>query len=108
MSRKPAPIFADTFDLGVWLVRHFGDDPLGRAICEESLGLLRAITLALRDRHREDQLDEADERLVSLRVQLRLAHAIGALDERQMLHALDLADRVGRQLGGWLRALGPA
>jgi hypothetical protein len=35
---------------------------------------------------------------------LRLAGAIGLLDEQQVLFALEYADRIGRQLGGWQRA----
>jgi hypothetical protein len=62
------------------------------------------ITLALKDRRRDECLEEADERLLALRMQLRLTGAIGLLDEQQVLFALDCADRIGRQLGGWQRA----
>jgi hypothetical protein len=38
----------------------------------------------------------------------RLAASTGCLTEAQAIFALDAADRIGRQLGGWLRSLGPA
>ena len=63
------------------------------------------LSLALRDRRRDAQLAAADECLLTLRVLLQLAHKRGLLTEEQLVHALDLADRVGRQLGGWRRAL---
>lgn len=53
------------------------------------------------DAYRELYLEDADERLLVLRVHLRLAAAAGYLREEQILHSLTLADRVGRQLGGW-------
>lgn len=108
--KPPSPLFADTYDLTAWLLGHFdgASGVLAHAVCTEALGLLRAVTLALKGRERMDQLDEADERLIALRVQIRLAGTLEALSERQMLHALERADGIGRQIGGWLRSLGPA
>ncbi len=62
------------------------------------------MTLALKGQMRDERLLEADERLVALRVQLRLAGALGRLSERQLLYALAGADAIGRQIGGWRRA----
>ena len=42
---------------------------------------------------------------MALRVQLRLAGALGRLSERQLLFALESADGIGRQIGGWRRTL---
>lgn len=109
MSNR-APLFTDTFSLCEWLLQHLDrvdrdSGVLARSLCDNSLKLLEAVTLALKNRLREERLEEADERLLALRTQLRLAGSVGLLDERQMLFALESADRIGRQLGGWQRAL---
>lgn len=105
--RDPAPLFVDAFALAEWLLGRLGADErvLARSLAEHALALLSAIVLALRGRRREEQLDDADERLLVLRTQLRLAAALAMLSEDQLLHALALADRVGRQLGGWQKQL---
>ena len=53
-------------------------------------------------------LEEVDERLITLRLQLRLANTTGLLNEDQFLFALQAADRIGRQLGGWQRSMNMA
>jgi hypothetical protein len=105
----PAPLYTDAFALCEWLLGHFGDDPrlLPQNLCHNGLALLDAVTLALKGRRREEQIDAADEGLIRLRTQLRLAATAGYLTEAQSLHALERADAIGRQLGGWMRALGP-
>ena len=108
-GRGPAPLYADTLRLCHWLLERLGDDPgpLPRALCGNALALLEAVALALKGRRRDEQLELADERLIALRTQLRLAAELGHLDDRQEVHALEQADTIGRQLGGWLRSLGP-
>jgi hypothetical protein len=108
-QRPPAPLYVDTFALCEWLIGRFGEDPrtLAKTICRCGLTLLEAVTLALKGRRRDEHLEIADEQLLALRTQLRLAAAAGYLTDSQVLHALDRADVIGRQLGGWLRALGP-
>ncbi len=107
--RGPAPLYVDAFALGEWLLGHFGDDPrvLPRALCEDSLALLEAVTLALKGRRRDELVEVADERLITLRTRLRLAGSAGYIEESQLIHALERADSIGRQLGGWMRKLGP-
>ncbi len=108
-DQGPAPLYVDAFALCEWLLGHFGDDPriLPRTLCSSALALLEAVTLALKRRRRAEQLEVADERLIALRTQLRLAAAVGSLNESQLVHALERADAIGRQIGGWLRSLGP-
>jgi len=104
---KPAPLFHDAFQLYTWLHGRFAasSDPLARSLLDLALGLLDALTLALKGRDRELHLDRADEQLILLRVRLRLAAALGLCSEPQLLHALGSADAIGRQLGGWHRSL---
>lgn len=103
-----APLFGDAFALCEWLLGRLGDNDkvLARTICRIALGLLADLTLALKGRGREARVEDADEQLITLRVQLRMARATGLLDEQQMLYALETVDNIGRQLGGWRRRLG--
>ena len=106
-ARGSAPIYGDTFALCEWLIGRFGDDPrvLPRRICKGALSLLDAVSLALKARQREDHVKAADQQLICLRTQLRLAAATGYLRESQVIHALAQAEGIGRQLGGWMRKL---
>jgi hypothetical protein len=109
VSQRPAPLYTDTLALCDWVLQHFGEaeDVLGRALGESALALLRAVVLALKLPQPEAQIEAADEHLIVLRTYLRLAHGRGRLDEDQLLFALERADNIGRQIGGWLRSLGP-
>lgn len=105
--KDPAPLFTHCYDLAAWILAHFDGRQrvLAQALCTHSLALLDAVALALRGVDREEQLATADEVLVELRLRLRLAHQTGLLDERQMLYALEQADQIGRQIGGWRKRL---
>lgn len=102
---EPAPLLVDTMQFATWLDGRFGADSrvLARSLCQRVLTLLDAVVLALKDRDRDERLAAADEALVCLRVQLRLAATCGLLSAAQTTHALGFADRIGRQLGGWIR-----
>jgi len=108
-QRVPAPLYVDTFDLCAWLLDRFDGDSgsLNAKICQCALDLLGAVTLALKGRRRDEQLDNADELLITLRTYLRLAETCSQIETSQMLHALERCDAVGRQLGGWMKSLGP-
>jgi hypothetical protein len=108
--KAPAPLFVHTFDLAAWVLGRFAErsDALSRELCAKALALLDLVTLALQDRERDLRLTDADELLVGLRLRLRLAGQLGRLDERQLMHALGLADSVGRQIGGWQKRLAQA
>ena len=108
--REPAPLFTDTFALATWLVERRGGsaDVLPRRVLEVAVRLLEDVTAALKGRDRHERLSAADEGLLTLRTLLRLDAATGGLTEAQLLHALELADRIGRQIGGWQRHLDEA
>jgi hypothetical protein len=55
---------------------------------------------------KRDKLREADERLLRLRVLLRLCHRRHLLDHRAWEHVARSLDEAGRMLGGWRRHLG--
>jgi hypothetical protein len=102
-----APIFTDAYALCQWLLEHLDQSPgvMAHRICRTALAVLETLTLALKGRQRDLRLEEADEQLISLRLLLRLANSTDLITDAQLLHALDYTDRIGRQLGGWQRAL---
>lgn len=109
-EKTPAPVFIDAYTLCQWILQHFDDQPgiLAQSLCRNCLHLLEAITLALKGRLREERLEQADEYLITMRLKLRLAAGTDLLDDQQMFYAVDLVDRIGRQIGGWLRSLNEA
>jgi hypothetical protein len=106
--KSSAPLFTDTYDLAAWLLGRLDADAsrLAAEICRLALALLDVVTEALRQRDDPAALEEADDLLRRLRLRLRLAGEIQLLDERRMLHALERADLVGRQLGALMRHRG--
>jgi hypothetical protein len=107
-ARPPhrAPIFVEAFDFAAWIQRLLGPSPqpLARAIAGHALALVEAVALALKQNSRRERLTQADELLVRLRIELRLAGEIGLLDMRRAQHGLAQLESIGRQLGGWQRA----
>ena len=107
-NRSPPPLYRDSGTLAEWILGRFQDDarPLGRRLCEQAIRLLELVVLALKGREREERIADAEERVICLRADLRIAAALGQLDDEQLLYALGLLDAIGRQLGGWARSLG--
>jgi len=110
VKQDPAPIYADTFALTEWLLGRLDGSErlLGREICHDALRLTEAVVFALKGRSVGARLDEADERLIALRIKLRMAGSLGLLTDEQLLFAFQACDAIGRQLGGWLRSVGPS
>ncbi len=106
-SGAPTPVLTDAHELAGWLIGQLGQrcDALSRAICDSALRLLSDLALAARHRDLEARLLDADDQLIILRTQLRLAMDTALLDPRRLLFALEGADGIGRQIGGWLRGL---
>ncbi|MCI0666942.1 MAG: hypothetical protein L0Y43_02690 [Methylococcaceae bacterium] len=107
---QQAPLFTDAFSLCEWLLQHFEEytDALSKRICRHGMDVLDFITLALKGYAREERLELADETLIRLRIGLRMAAARQRLNDQQLFHAISLIDRIGRQIGGWQRALNQA
>jgi hypothetical protein len=104
--KTPAPIFTATYDLASWVLQIMNDHPdhLSGDLCNRVVELLSLIAFALKGRDRSMRLDEADEILIRIRLDLRLAADLGLIEQRQALHGLEMADGIGRQLGAWLRS----
>lgn len=115
-----APLYSDSYALCEWLIGRLGRtgarrgaagtpaDVLPRLVCQNALDLLGHVVLALKGIDRDLHIDDADAALVQLRVQLRLAGSTDYLTQEQLLHALTITDRIGRQLGGWQQSLDAA
>ena len=105
---RRAPIFTASWDLAAWLLKHLRRHPhdtLARSLSQEVLNLIDTVTLALKNIDRDTALEDADLILIRLRLRLRLAVETELLSERQGQYALNLADDIGRQLGGWQKHL---
>lgn len=109
MSDAPpqeAPLLVQSLDLARWLVAHLDAPPAVTArIHRHALDLLEAVTWALRGFEREQQVESADRSAAALRVHLRLAWHLGALDDARHLFLAEQLDSIGAQIGGWLRRL---
>lgn len=106
---KPAPLYRDTLALcGVLLEETEAGTALGplrRRLAEGAIRLLDEVTLALAGFDRAERLQAADAELCTLRAQLRLAVELELLEDESFLDLAEQADRVGRQVGGWLAKL---
>ncbi len=108
-TMKSSPLYQDTFALcGVLLEametrKDFRE--LNSRLCRGALRLLDFVVLAVAGFDRHDRLLDADEELRTFRVHLSLALELGLLDEEAFLAYIEQADRIGRQIGGWLRKL---
>lgn len=107
IAKDVAPLYRDATRLYEYLAPICSSDPrpLSAALQTGALRLAEAIVLALKDRDRDQRLDEADERLLLLRLHLRLGESTKLLTSGQALHAAAIADEIGRQLGGWRKKL---
>lgn len=79
--------------------------PLRHTLMSESLALQATIVQALAGTLRAEHLDEADALLCTLHARLALAHYLGLLGDEVFTALTSCANRIGRQLGGWLRKL---
>ena len=100
------PLLADAYDLAVEMTKRFDESSstLGQRIHRLSLDLLETVWVALHNRT-PDVLDEVDELLMRLRLALRLRVDLDGDDQAAMLATLELANSIGRQLGGLKRTL---
>ncbi len=104
-----SPLYRDTFALcGVLLeeLDHGRDyETLRRNLADGAMRILDDVVLALAGCEREISLRHADAGLRVLRSKLSLALELGVLERRIFLDFAAQADRIGRQIGGWLKKL---
>jgi hypothetical protein len=109
MKPNTAPLFRDSARLCDEVLRRFEGQPglLSQRICLHAVVLVEQVGLALARRlPRGAALDAADEALLALRVDLRLLHSRGGLDDAQLMFFAGLIGPIGKQIGGWQRQQG--
>ena len=106
---REAPLHRDALALCGVLLQELEQAPahehLALRLAEGVLRLVDAVTLALHESDPYGPLTGADAELATLRAHLLLALELGVIDEDSYLDLSEQADRVGRQIGGWLRKL---
>jgi len=109
MNAPDTPLFVQTHDFLLWLIRHTQRFPknLRHTYTQKletlSLEFHESILMAnsYRGRDRSDWLQRADGKLVCLRALLRIAYDLQLLAGTQVKHAAQLVDELGRLLGAW-------
>lgn len=107
MSWQDAPLYVRSLDLCRDLLpRTSGwaasQSHLAASVSNNALGLLDSISLALAfPEHRALHQQVADEHLLCLRVQLRLAEDLAVLGEGAAVALHSELTQIGRMLGGW-------
>jgi hypothetical protein len=103
------PIVQRSYDLCVGLHEHVSRVPraqrglLGRTILDEGLRMLTLLAATNRAADRLPGLTEASGRLDALRITPRLSNRLGFLSHGAYERLCEVADEVGRMLGGWIK-----
>jgi hypothetical protein len=109
MSTDVPTLFAHWEQLVVWLFQHTAKFParlrhsLTARIETRALDIHEGLVGARFTRDRAAMLRELNVDLDRLRLLLRLAHELQAMDHRAFHHACAEIDTAGRMLGGWTR-----
>ncbi|MGE0756849.1 MAG: diversity-generating retroelement protein Avd [Pirellulaceae bacterium] len=111
MPPASTPLFVKTHDFTVWLLRHTQRFPkhlrhsytlrLENACFDFEERILLANSA--RAEVRAEYLQQADGRLLVLRSLLRYSVDLELLGSRQLEHAAQCIDELGRLLGAWMR-----
>ncbi len=97
------------YDLLLWGVNHVGKFPrshrfvLGERIETAMLAVVLDLIQVAYSREKTGVLRQANLELEKLRILVRLAKDLGFTSVKQYEYAARELDRVGRQVGGWLR-----
>ncbi len=112
MSWRDAPLYVEAHDLSRWLLERArawdspNDSLLGRRMTSHTCEVVEKVALALTfPATRAQHLEAVDHRVVTLRMQLRLAVDLGLLSAGAHRYAAGRLDAVGRMLGGWRKRL---
>ena len=111
MRIPDTPLFVKVHDFNVWLLNHTRRFPKHfRHTLTERLELLALefeelllLANSIRGQERTSVLEQADGKLVCLRVRLRYTLDFGLLSGGQIRYATECLDELGRLLGAWLR-----
>jgi hypothetical protein len=105
--RHTGPALEAAYRFSLWVVPCVDGFPrsrkftLGARIETASLDLIRILVAATYARARRGLLDEANLQVDQLRLLLRLAKDLRAIDMRRYEFAARSLDEIGRMIGGW-------
>ncbi len=108
-GRAELPLFLHWEKFLLWLLPRTGKFPrsvrftLQQRIDNHALDVLEGILAARYRRDRGAYLVQVSLGIDKLQVLLRIAHALGHLDQRGYEHAARQLDEAGRMAGGWLK-----
>ena len=107
-----APIFTAYYDLLGWILDRVEKFPkserfvLGQRLANHAVDVLELILTALYSRERLAALREANRKLQTIRVLLRLCCDRELVARRQYVYASSRLNEVGGMLGGWIKKQG--
>jgi hypothetical protein len=112
MSWRDAPLYVHSHDAARWVIQRAlafppNSAPLAHRLTTSACDLLDSVALALTfpDR-RSEHLRAADEAIVRLRVELRLAKDLALISAGGVRHVGSNLTAAGRMVGGWRKRVG--
>ena len=111
-GRPELPLFLHWEKFLLWLLPKTGKFPrsvrftLQQRIDNHALDVLEGILAARYRRDRSGYLEQVSLGIDKLQVLMRIAHALGHLDQRGYEHSARQLDEAGRMAGGWLKHAG--
>lgn len=108
IEKTELPIIKAAYDLTAYLIPLVEKMPrthkfvLGDRIYQTALDLVEGFTMARYMRHKTGKLREMNLLLERLRIFLRLAKDIKAINIKSYGYVTAMIDNVGRMLGGWI------
>jgi len=115
-ARAPVAVVTEMHELAAWIIGRVAKYPkdlkytLGHRTIDVSIAILEGLVEAayLPASVRSEHLAAVNRAIERLRHLVRLAHTLAALPHDSYAHVAERIDGVGRQVGGWMRARGPA
>ena len=109
-SEPDAPVFVAYYDIVGWILDRVEKFPknqrfvFGQRLANHAIDVLELITKALYSHNRRQPLTEANTKLQTIRVLVRLCHDRGRVTEKQYAYAAAKLTEVGAMIGGWLKS----
>lgn len=104
------PVFRDVYTLTLYLFevsQHFSREykyTLGQDMKRDCLSLVRSIYRANKSNDKVEYLNTFLDDFEVLKLELRLCTDLKLLSLRQQAHAVELMERIGKQITGWRNA----
>jgi hypothetical protein len=109
-SEPEAPVFVAYYEMVGWILDRVEAFPknrrfvFGQRLANHAIDVLELITAALYSRNRRQALTEANRKLQTVRVLIRLCRDRGLVNAKQYGYAATRLTEVGAMIGGWLNS----